>query len=137
MQHCQINGLGRNASEQQEELPLGLTANPGGIKVLGSPVGSDDFCTDHVRAALGEAASPLPLISQLNPQQRAPYGLTQHLTADLVHASDDPGFYTECARMEGVDHGGTHPTEAAEPANGLPPEPGDTAPLPRVGPTAT
>ncbi|CAI5997911.1 unnamed protein product [Closterium sp. NIES-65] len=50
------------------ELPLGLVADPGGIRVLGSPIGSDDFCTAQVRAALGEAASPLPLVSQLNPQ---------------------------------------------------------------------
>ncbi|CAI5462459.1 unnamed protein product [Closterium sp. Yama58-4] len=42
--------------------------NGGGIKVLGSPVGSDDFCTDQVRAALADAASPLLLISQLHPQ---------------------------------------------------------------------
>ncbi|CAI5474166.1 unnamed protein product [Closterium sp. Yama58-4] len=50
------------------ELPHGLPVHPGGLKVLGSPIGNDGFCTDQVRTALVEVAEPLPLISQLNPQ---------------------------------------------------------------------
>ncbi|CAI7823449.1 unnamed protein product [Closterium sp. NIES-54] len=56
---------------EDEELPLGLAANPGGIRVLGSPIGGTDFCTGQVRTTLEEAASPLPLIAQLNLQHAA------------------------------------------------------------------
>ncbi|CAI7819137.1 unnamed protein product [Closterium sp. NIES-54] len=56
---------------EDEELPLGLAAKPGGIRVLGSPIGGTDFCTGQVRTTLEEATSPLPLIAQLNPQHAA------------------------------------------------------------------
>ncbi|CAI5965685.1 unnamed protein product [Closterium sp. NIES-65] len=52
--------------EGGDGLPRGLPIHPGGLKVLGSPVGSDAFCTDQVGATLAEAAAPLYLISQLN-----------------------------------------------------------------------
>ncbi|CAI6003830.1 unnamed protein product [Closterium sp. NIES-65] len=74
------------------------------------------------------------LVRRLPPQILDKYSLC--LLAPLLRLEKFP----TCLGTRGIpgfSHGGTHPTEAAEPANGLPPEPGDTAPLPRVGPTAT
>ncbi|CAI6010626.1 unnamed protein product [Closterium sp. NIES-65] len=74
------------------------------------------------------------LVRRLPPQILDKYSLC--LLAPLLRLEKFPS----CLGTRGIpgfSHGGTHPTEAAEPANGLPPEPGDTAPLPRVGPTTT
>ncbi|CAI5479392.1 unnamed protein product [Closterium sp. Yama58-4] len=39
-----------------------------GIKVLGSPIGTPEYCTSEVRQSLAKASAPVPLIAQLHPQ---------------------------------------------------------------------
>ncbi|CAI5483363.1 unnamed protein product [Closterium sp. Yama58-4] len=60
---------GRSLGEDEnEELPHGLVRSREGIRVLGSPIGTTEYCTHQVRAELTKASAPVPLIAQLHPQ---------------------------------------------------------------------
>ncbi|CAI5986651.1 unnamed protein product [Closterium sp. NIES-65] len=53
--------------EGNTELPHGLVMSTEGIRVLGSPIGTPEFCCDQIRAELVKASAPVPLIAQLHP----------------------------------------------------------------------
>ncbi|CAI7887436.1 unnamed protein product [Closterium sp. NIES-54] len=50
------------------ELPEGLPLTHEGVRVLGSPVGSQRFCADLVRSTLTDAAAPLGSLASIHPQ---------------------------------------------------------------------
>ncbi|CAI7903236.1 unnamed protein product [Closterium sp. NIES-54] len=50
------------------ELPEGLPLTQEGVRVLGSPVGSQRFCADLVRSTLTDAAAPLGSLASIHPQ---------------------------------------------------------------------
>ncbi|CAI6005639.1 unnamed protein product [Closterium sp. NIES-65] len=54
--------------ENEVPPPEGLLMSTAGIGVLGSPIGTAEFCTTHAQARLQDASAPLPLIAQLHPQ---------------------------------------------------------------------
>ncbi|CAI5985838.1 unnamed protein product [Closterium sp. NIES-64] len=51
-----------------DELPEGLPLTHEGVRVLGSPVGSQRFCADLVRSTLTDAAAPLGSLASIHPQ---------------------------------------------------------------------
>ncbi|CAI7812825.1 unnamed protein product [Closterium sp. NIES-54] len=58
-----------NADPRSDTLfPPDLLQVRTGVKILGSPVGTTEFSANFLRRQLEEAAEPLPLLSQLNPQ---------------------------------------------------------------------
>ncbi|CAI7916805.1 unnamed protein product [Closterium sp. NIES-54] len=50
-----------------DELPEGLPLTHEGVRVLGSPVGSQRFCADLVRSTLTDAAAPLGSLASIHP----------------------------------------------------------------------
>ncbi|CAI7903792.1 unnamed protein product [Closterium sp. NIES-54] len=57
-----------SSSLEGNELPEGLPLTHEGVRVLGSPVGSQRFCADLVRSTLTNAAAPLGSLASIHPQ---------------------------------------------------------------------
>ncbi|CAI5990611.1 unnamed protein product [Closterium sp. NIES-64] len=58
----------KEKSGEGDELPEGLPLTHEGVRVLGSPVGSQSFCSDLVRSTLTDAAAPLGSLASIHPQ---------------------------------------------------------------------
>ncbi|CAI7847342.1 unnamed protein product, partial [Closterium sp. NIES-54] len=67
---CNLRKLSAWSSKPLEgdELPEGLPLTHERVRVLGSPVGSQCFCSDLVRSTLTDAAAPLGSLASIHPQ---------------------------------------------------------------------
>ncbi|CAI7732817.1 unnamed protein product [Closterium sp. NIES-54] len=66
--HSKSTAWGLEIIDRETELPKGISAEEDGIRVLGSPIGSPDFCAAFLRESLTVAAASCDLIGQLHPQ---------------------------------------------------------------------